>query len=264
MVVGLRDDLRFALDRSAFFGHAGRNLRRRRFFGPDPWQERLLRSEAKRVLMNCARQSGKSTTAGVGLALHKALYTPESLTLVLGPAERQAKELFAKISRAYLGLGGAVNAESVRRLGLQLENGSRIEALPGTEKTVRSFSEVDLLIIDEAARMDDALYYAVRPMLAVSGGSLVLLSTPWGKRGVFYEEWVGDGEWDRYEIPATQCPRITPEFLEEERRRLPRRIYLQEYFCAFVETEDQVFSYEDVEAAMTAEVTPLFGAEAAA
>jgi hypothetical protein len=95
-------------------------------------------------------------------------------------------------------------------------------------------------------------------MLAVSGGSLMMLSTPYGKRGVFYEEWIGDGEWDRYEIPATECPRITPEFLAEERRRLPERVFLQEYFCEFLETEDQVFSHEDVEAAIDPNVTPLF------
>ena len=82
-------------------------------------------------------------------------------------------------------------ADSYRKLGMELINGSRIEALPGTEKTIRGFSGVDLLIVDEAARVADELYYAVRPMLAVSGGRLMMLSTPFGKRGVFYEEWTG-------------------------------------------------------------------------
>jgi hypothetical protein len=61
------------------------------------------------------------------------------------------------------------------------------EALPGTEKTIRGFSGAALLIVDEAARVDDALYYAVKPMLAVSGGSLLMLSTPYGRRGGFFE-----------------------------------------------------------------------------
>jgi hypothetical protein len=260
-MVGLREDLTFALDRVEFARHVGRKLKRR-CFDPDPWQARLLRSRAKRVLLNCSRQSGKSTTTAM-LTLHKALYEPGALILVIGPAERQAKEFFAKVSRFYHALGGQVSAESVRKLGLVLENGSRIEALPGSEKTIRGFSEVDLLILDEAARIDDALYFGVRPMLAVSGGSLMMLSTPWGKRGVFFEEWVGDGDWDRYEVSADQCPRITPEFLEEERRRLPERLFLQEYFNKFVETEDTVFDYDAVEAAITDEVEPLFTPHAA-
>jgi hypothetical protein len=122
-----------------------------------------------------------------------------------------------------------------------------------------------LLIVDEAARVDDELYFAVRPMLAVSGGALMMLTTPYGKRGVFFEEWTKGEEsspsgigWERYEVPASECPRISPEFLAEERGSLPARIYRQEYECSFEEIEDQVFSFEDVQAAMTSDVTPLF------
>jgi hypothetical protein len=45
-----------------------------------------------------------------------------------------------------------------------------------------------MLVIDEASRVDDTLYLAVRPLLAVSGGRLVALSTPFGKRGWFHDE----------------------------------------------------------------------------
>jgi hypothetical protein len=141
---------------------------------------------------------------------------------------------------------------------MSLTNGSRIEALPGTEKTIRGFSGVDLLILDEAARVDDELYFAVRPMLAVSGGALLMLSTPYGKRGVFFEEWTGGHGWDRYEVPAGEVPRIGDAFLAEERRSLPEWVYRQEYECSFEETEDQVFTHDEVEAAFTDAVKPLF------
>jgi len=216
----------------------------------------LLYSEAPRVLLNCARQSGKSTMAGL-LALHKALLVPDSLILILAPVERQAKELFAKVAQAYRTLGHVIPADSYRKLGMELANGSRIEALPGTEKTVRSFSGVDLLIVDEAARVADELYFAVRPMLAVSGGRLMMLSTPWGKRGVFYEAWTGLEEWDRYEVAAAACPRISEEFLEEERRALPSWVFRQEYECSFEETDDQVFTTEMIDAAVSEDVAPL-------
>jgi hypothetical protein len=225
---------------------------------PDSWQEQLLRSEAPRVLLNCARQSGKSTMAGL-LALHKALMISGSLILILAPAERQAKELFMKVAEAYRTLGHVIPADSYRKMGMELANGSRIEALPGTEKTIRGFSGVDLLLVDEASRVADELYYAVRPMLAISGGRLMMLTTPYGRRGVFFEEWTGDGAWERYEVPASQCPRISEEFLEEERGALPRRVFRQEYECSFEETDDQVFSHADVQAAISSEVTPLFG-----
>jgi hypothetical protein len=220
----------------------------------DGWQEELLLSEAPRILLNITRQGGKSTMSGV-LAVHKALASPGALVLILAPSERQAKETFAKATGLYR---RDVPADSHRKLGMELRNGSRIEALPGTEKTVRGYSGVDLLILDEAARIDDALYYAVRPMLAVPGGRLLMMSTPHGKRGVFYEEWIGSGSWERYEVPATRCPRISEKFLEEERRTLPRRVYRQEYENSFEDTDDQVFGFEDVQAAITPEITPLF------
>ena len=222
----------------------------------DGWQRRLLRSDADRVILNCCRQSGKSTMAAI-IALHQALFCSSGLVLILAPAERQAKELFSKIATAYQALGHVIPVDSYRKMGMELANGSRIEALPGTEKTIRGFSGVDLLLVDEASRGADELYYAVRPMLAVSGGRMVMLSTPWGKRGVFYEVWTGPEEWDRYEVAAAACPRISEEFLEEERRALPSWVFRQEYECSFEETDDQVFTTEMIDAAVSEEVKPL-------
>jgi len=239
-MVELRDDLRLALDRVAFARKLGLVC--------DPWQRDLLRSTADRVLLNCCRQSGKSTMSAV-LALHRALYHPGSLILCLAPALRQSQELFSKIAGFYRDLGRPVAPQGERRLSLELENGSRIVTLPGTERTVRGFSGVDLLLLDEAARVDDGLFYAVRPMLAVSGGALIMLSTPYGKRGVFHEEWTNGEGWTRYEVPAAQVPRISPAFLEAERRSMPEWWHAQEYSCEFRETEDQLFSHDMIEAA---------------
>jgi hypothetical protein len=108
---------------------------------PDPWQEDLLRSASERVLLNCCRQSGKSTMSAL-IALHGALYRPGSLTLILAPAERQAKETFSKVAEMYATLGRRVASDSYRKLGMEIKNRSRIEALPGTEKTIRGFSGV--------------------------------------------------------------------------------------------------------------------------
>src|SRR5918992_1816339 len=193
-MVSLSEDLRLALDRVAFARSLG--------LEPDPWQEDLLRSTSDRVLLNCCRQSGKSTMSGI-VTLHRALYHPGSLILCLAPALRQSQELFGKVLGFYRDLGRPVAPQAERKLSLELENRSRIITLPGSEKTVRGFSGAALLVVDEAARVDDSLYYAVRPMLAVSGGSLMMLSTPFGKRGAFFEEWLGGEGWERYEVPAS-------------------------------------------------------------
>src|ERR687897_1627303 len=248
-MVSLAEDLKLALDRVSFARKAG--------LEPDSWQRDLLKSSSDRVLLNCCRQSGKSTMTAI-VALHRALYYPGSLILCLAPALRQSQELFGKVLGFYRDLDRPILAQAERKLSLELKNESRIVTLPGTEKTIRGFSGAALLIVDEASRVADELYFAVRPMLAVSGGALLMLSTPAGRRGVFYEEWSGGHGWERYEGPASQCPRISGEFLEEERASLPPFIFRQEYECSFEETEDQVFTTDMIDKAVTDEVAPLF------
>ena len=144
------------------------------------------------------------------------------------------------------------------RLGLELTNGSRILCLPGSEATIRGFSGVSLLVIDEASRVPDELYYAVRPMLAVSQGTLVALTTPFGKRGWFYEAWQSENAWERIEIPATQCRRISKKFLDEEKLALGQRWFAQEYLCSFEDVVGAVFYRDDLDAAVDPDLPPLF------
>ena len=223
-------------------------------FELDAWQAEVLRSASGRVLLNCSRQSGKSSIAAM-LALHQSLYQPDSLALLLSPSLRQSQELFKKVSDLYGSLVEPVPTDRESALRIELQNRSRIVSLPGKEATVRGYSGVDLLIIDEAARVPDDLYYAVRPMLAVSGGRLVALSTPYGKRGFWFSEWTEGGDnWLRIEIPATECPRISAEFLQEEQKALGRWWYEQEYLCQFVEDEASLFTLDMLKAIINPEL----------
>jgi len=224
---------------------------------PDPWQVRFLTSTAPRVLLNITRQGGKSTAAAV-LAVHTALYDPGALVLLAAPTLRQSGELFKKCLQVYRSLDRPIPAESETALTLTLDNGSRIVSLPGAEGSIRGYSGVRLLILDEAARVPDDFYFSVRPMLAVSGGRLLALTTPFGRRGWFFEEWTGGGGWERYEVPATSCSRIPAAFLEEERASMSPWFYQQEYCTVFGETVDQVFAYDLVQTALTPDVKPFF------
>lgn len=225
---------------------------------PDPWQTALLRTSPPRSLLLCSRQSGKSTSAAA-MALREALLKPNALVLLLSPTLRQSGELFrARVRRLYSKLGRPIACVQESQLTMELANGSRIISLPGEEETIRGYSDVSLLVIDEAARVPDALYYSVRPMLAVSRGMLVVMSTPFGKRGWFYEAWSGSESWNRVSIKATDCPRIGAKFLEEERATLGEHWYQQEYENAFRDVVDAFFRQSDIDAAVDNDLTPLF------
>jgi len=228
---------------------------------PDPWQRDVLRQRPKQLLLNCSRQSGKSTTVGA-MALDEAVFAPDpGLVLILSPSLRQSREAFRVIMHMLRNLEMDIEPEAESSLSAEFASGSRIVALPGKEESIRGFSKVKLLIVDEAARVADDLYRSVRPMLAVSGGRIAVLSTPFGKRGFFFKEWTEGENWNRVRITAEQCPRIAPEFLAQERSSLPLSWYRQEYFCEFAEAEGSAFSYDDIMRALSDEVRPLFPAE---
>ena len=101
--------------------------------------------------------------------------------------------------------------------------------------STQPYAGAKLIVLDEAARIDDALIAALRPMMATVDGSLIMLTTPAGKRGEFYRAWTEGEGWTRVRVPASQCPRLSKEFLDEEKRELGPQMYRQEYELEFVE-----------------------------
>jgi len=216
---------------------------------PDKKQLQILRSTAKRGILNCSRQWGKSTVAAVK-ALHRASTRAGSLVLVASPSERQSAEFLRKVAPMVRKLGIRVRGDGDNPISILLPNQSRIVGLPGVEATARGFSAVSLMLIDEAARVPDDVYQGLRPMLGVGDGDLWMMSTPWGQRGFFYETWTNAGpEWCRVSVKATECPRISKTFLEEERKEKTSDWFAQEYLCEFTTNEEMLFEREMVEAA---------------
>ncbi|MBI3207588.1 MAG: hypothetical protein HYZ37_01650 [Candidatus Solibacter usitatus] len=228
-------------------------------FSPDPIQCQVLRSHARRCILNCSRQWGKSTLAAL-IALHRAVTSPGTLVLCVSPTLRQSAELILKVSQFAAALGERRRGDGYNRASIRLSNNSRIVGLPGCEHTVRGFSCVSLLLIDEAARVPAGLYRSVRPMLAVAGpdgGDLWLMSTPNGRQGFFYNAWTSPHPWLRIEAPATSCPRFSKRFLDEERHALGDRYFRQEYLCQFLEPDGAIFRLETIRKYKSPDVTPV-------
>jgi hypothetical protein len=223
----------------------------------DPWQQRALTSGSKRMLFLASRQSGKSTVCQLK-ALHDAIFKPGSLTVILAPCLRQSSEAFRQVSKMLRQLDEMPELIEDNTLGLTMANGSRIAALPATENTIRGFAHVTTLVLDEASRIDDSLFGAVMPFVAISGGAVIAASTPAGRRGFFHALWEGDEPWQRESIRGDEVPRLSAEFLAEQRRLFGERFYRQEFLCSFEDTEDQLFRSDDIAAMFDPTVRPLF------
>ncbi len=208
---------------------------------PDPWQRELLLCPARHLLLNCSRGAGKTRVTSA-LALHTALFERGALVLLVSRAQRQAGELLRYCKQGNRAVGRPVATVKENEHLLELANGSRIVSLPCKEETIRSFQGVRLLVIDEAARVPDALYGSVSPMTGTAGGRTVCLSTPFGQRGFFWREWHAEGApWVRFRIPWRACPRLGEAFLAEERRKFGNAWVAQEYECSFVSMEGLVY-----------------------
>ena len=225
---------------------------------PDDWQRALLADDSRQTLLLCARQTGKSTGTAF-TAIREALLKAGRTVLIISPSLRQSGEMLRKVLDGLNALGRPVGVTAESATKLELANRSRVLSLPGTEVTVRGFS-ADLLVVDEAARVPDALLAGIRPMLAATGGRFVALSSAWSRSGWYYEAFVNGGAaWTRFSVTASACPRISKEFLAQERKLLGERWYRMEYENVWGDDVAAVFSSTDIRAAMSDTVTPLFG-----
>lgn len=224
---------------------------------PASWQEDVLRGTARRRLILVNRQGGKSTVVGAKCA-HGLMYEP-GLYLIIAPTLRQSKLLFRKARAILKRLRGAPRIVKDNDTELELENGAQLVALPGdNDANIRGYSAPRAVYIDEAARVSDAVYAALRPMLAASrSGQMIALTTPYGRRGWFFEAWEYGGDaWTRTTITAKDCPHITAEFLKEEQEGMSDWQFRSEYLCEFTDTDEAFFSSELIEGMVDASLEP--------
>ena len=228
---------------------------------PDPWQETILDSTRKRKILNIHRQAGKSAIASLK-CLHKAVFKPGSLSLIIAPALRQSRENFKSILKAVDLLPVKPTFREFTKLSLETDQGSRILCLPGGNEgaTIRGFARPDLIVEDEAARCTDELHQAILPMMTANPEcELLLASTPWGPRGHYYKTWAEGGEnWLKIELNAEMNPRIDKTFLEEQKHG-PNGpyYYAQEFMCQFVASEGSIFSSELFKSLANPSISPL-------
>lgn len=225
----------------------------------DPWgyQQTALDFEADRQALACARQVGKSRMCS-WRGLHKPVTVPDTTTLITAPTQRQSSELFNQLKAEMADSEVPIewwNVERETRTEIEFENGSRIICLPtGNDgKTIRGYT-ADLIIVDEAAFIDRAIYEDVlEPMLATTDGTMLLASTPFGTSGYFYDAFHRDG-WDTLQVPMESSPLIDEDYIERQRETKSSITFRQEVLGQFVEAADAFFPREVITQCVSDEI----------
>lgn len=237
-----------------------------RLLGEPLWPHQLAfaQSKARTRVACCGRQSGKSRTLGV-ISAHEAFSGPGRLVLVVSATEEAAKRLLGEVAALVSArLGGSVVDESKSRL--VLSNGSQIVSVPASERQVRGFA-ADLLVIDEAAFVDEAVWTAARFTTVARGGRIVLASTPWGRRDRFFAVHFfagrsGAAGVESFHWPSTASPLVSSEVLEEWRPTMTDRQFRAEIEAEWVDDAGAYFTAAELEAMVDDDVALVAPSEA--
>ncbi len=229
-------------------------------FDPDPHQVELLYNRDPQTLVLWPRQSGKSQTCA-SLVLHQACYDAGDIVILAGKKQKQAEEVFEKAMAMHerlSKLGDLPCTVSRTSEEATFSNGSRILAQPSSVESVRGYA-AKLALIDEAAFTDDGTLAKISPMLAATHGRLICPSTPNGARGWFHDAWHDGGEaWTRLTVSIDKLPRLTAQEIARQRSLLTPNQFRQEFLLEWLDTDQQLFSTEIIEAALCDDIVPLF------
>jgi hypothetical protein len=197
---------------------------------PMAWQEQFLRAQrGASILALTARQVGKTTTACWAIA-HTMLFYPGSLSVIACPAQRQSGEAVRRIYAILLKIGAKFKIDNTYTL--ELQNGSRVLALPGDEETIRGLTVDGWIVADEAARLKEELITALHPMRArCPQARFAMLSTARTRTDPFWTAWKSDNpNWLRLKATADMAGMpFTQQFLEEQLQHMGEQDYNQEY-----------------------------------
>jgi len=245
-------DLRSALSPAATFERA---------FGVAPflWQQRFL-AETGNVVLLKGRQVGAST-AVAALCIHAAVFEPGSLSVIVSPTMRQSMEIAAKARAALRNLDRPepLDADSATTIGLS--SGSRIMSLPGTATSIRGYS-ARLLVVDEAAFVDEETWQASQALVAATGGRIIVLSTPAGRAGWFHDLWQAEPPaWTTIKVRTADVPTVTAAYLESAKATLGPWAYAMEFEAEFGSGGASIFDEQRLWGLVTDKVPPLFGSE---
>jgi len=215
----------------------------------DDWQKEYIKHEGNTVV-RAGRQSGKSFAESLRVALF-ALLNPKTSTLIIASVDRQSIELLEKVKSQIMGIAKNQIKGRPTFHKIELKNGSKIMAEPAgqTGYGLRGFT-VNKLVADEAHYIPDAVFVAIRPMLATTGGTLDLLSTPRGNEGFFYDCFQTE-DFYQIHIKSEECPRITDEFLAQEKKRMTKLEFCQEYEAEFLDSLMQFFPRELIDSCLS-------------
>jgi hypothetical protein len=217
-------------------------------FTPYPKQreviDNIINGDSFYNVMVCGRQSGKSTTL-LGLILYYSINKAKSVSLYTAPTYGQINKILVQLMDVLQQTGIIVSANK-SSYEIKLINGSLIY-FRSTERadSIRGLA-VDYLFCDESQDTNTSDFQkSILPTITARGKKCVLAGTP-KRKNLFYDYYqMGRSEdfpnHKSYHFPSWESPYVSTEFIEEQKRTLPPKIFSQEFEAKWQENEGSVF-----------------------
>ena len=214
----------------------------------DKWQKEVYDETEKNIIIKSGRQVGKTFTIGLKI-VKEAVTRPKTTWMILSRTQRQSGHLFDHVKQLLRDLDVDLEDEPTMTRA-KLSNGSIIYSLPSgwTGAGIRGYT-LHGVAFEEAAYIPDEVFTTVRPMIATTNGQMIMLSTPNGPQGYFYNTY-HDKSYRRWNIPSKMCTRIPLSFLREEKKRMSKVEYQREYEGRFTHVQDGLIDIELIQRQM--------------
>lgn len=217
-----------------------------------PYQKEFIDSNKDRKAVVGGRQIGK-TTMMAWMAIHEFTMYPDRNILLIAPTQRQALNFMRKLKKEiddWIENEDEYGLKYVSKSRIEGKNGSRIEALPALEETIRGLT-IDSAFIDEAAFIDRHIFTSiVSPMLATTDGQFVIASTAWGKEGFLYNKFDEDEYWMSKRYTSMENPDIPSRQIEEWRRDMTELEFQREVLAQFSDKKNAFFKNRDINSSL--------------
>ena len=216
----------------------------------ETWQDDVYQSvtgqlgSGKRFIVKSSRQKGKTFLLKV-LLLDYVFKYPKSINCVIEPISSQCRRVFSELVES-LENTGLLKSSNASDLVIKFKNGSEINFKSGeSKKGVRGLTCTGLLVLDEAAYLDDDIIQIILPLVNVHKAPILVTSTPCFAEGWFYNQYIKESsnilqfDWssDKYDFSKY----ISEEMIEEYRQEYTPQKFKTEILGEFISDSGFVF-----------------------
>lgn len=216
----------------------------------EPWQQpvyddvHIAGGTGNVFVVKSKRQVGKSCLAA--LLLIEYAITGKCISVVVEPTQAQSRRLYKQITDMMVKTGMVKSANS-QLLTMEFSNGSEILFKSAEQRdALRGFTVSGLLVIDEAAFIQDPIFEILYPTCDANNAPILVISTPLFCSGEFYNLYTrgmnGDKHTKSYDWSTYDTSKyLSPEKLQHYRETISPLKFKSEYLGEFISEGSYIF-----------------------